>query len=107
MYSASHVFSSITRLLSSLCRRYRSLDDLWYFGGGSGRHQVAVHAHSPSNENEVALEAGDTLGILGNHWDGYSKGINERTRQKGLYPAYKARDVFVGVDIPLLDAEDG
>lgn len=28
-------------------------------------------------------------GIAGNHWNGYSKGVNKETKEDGLYPAFK------------------
>ena len=36
--------------------------------------------------NDRALPAG----IAGNHWNGYSKGVNRETKEQGLYPQYKA-----------------
>lgn len=42
----------------------------------------------------------DIIGIAGNHWNGYSKGVNKRTRQNGLFPSYKAEDVVELADCP-------
>lgn len=28
-------------------------------------------------------------GIAGNHWNGYSKGVNRRQGETGLYPGFK------------------
>ena len=68
---------------------FHSLDDLYYYGGQFAHEQVAIEDHVPENSNEIELKAGDTIGIAGNHWDGYSKGNNRRTQKTGLYPSYK------------------
>ncbi len=71
---------------------------MWYFGGGSGRQQAAVHPHVASakgvEEGEISLEVGDVVGVAGNHWDGFAKGKNARTGKTGLFPAYKAANLF-------------
>ncbi len=46
------------------------------------------------------MEVGDVLGIAGNHWDGFSRGTNERTKEQGLYPSFKAVDQYDIVDFP-------
>lgn len=71
---------------------FQSLDDIYYFGGQSGHQMRAIYPHKSTNNGEVDMEVGDLLGIAGNHWDGYSKGRNERTGQEGLYPSYKVED---------------
>lgn len=48
----------------------------------------------------MALIPGDIVGIAGNHWDGYSKGVNRRTRQNGLYPSYKMEEVVDIAEFP-------
>lgn len=48
----------------------------------------------------MALNPGDIVGIAGNHWDGYSKGVNRRTNQDGLYPSYKMEEVVDIADFP-------
>ncbi|XP_015378055.1 PREDICTED: alpha-(1,6)-fucosyltransferase-like [Diuraphis noxia] len=35
------------------------------------------------------LEVGDEIEVAGNHWDGYSKGTNLRTKKTLLYPSFK------------------
>ena len=32
-------------------------------------------------------------GVAGNHWNGYSKGVNRRSQESGLYPGYKVAEV--------------
>lgn len=74
-------------------RNFKSLDDIFYFGGQNPHNQIAVAPHTAQSDREINLEVGDYIGIAGNHWDGYSMGTNRRTGQSGLYPSYKAVDV--------------
>ncbi|CAM9841230.1 alpha-(1,6)-fucosyltransferase [Lampetra fluviatilis] len=79
---------------------FRSLDDIYYFGGQNAHNQAAVYRHEPRSPDEIALEPGDTVGVAGNHWDGYSKGVNRRTGQTGLYPSYKVQERVEVVKYP-------
>lgn len=74
--------------------RFRSLDDVYYFGG-QNRHNVrAVYDHVPRVDlGEIELKTGDLIVLAGNHWNGYSKGKNSRTEKEGLFPSYKVKDV--------------
>jgi glycoprotein 6-alpha-L-fucosyltransferase len=83
-------------------RQFKSLDDIFYFGGQNPYDQVVVAPHVAKRAEEINLEVGDHVGIAGNHWDGYSMGTNRRTGQMGLYPSYKAVD-FVEVEPFLFD----
>jgi len=87
-------------LYPDAARRFRSLDDVYYYGGQSSHVQVAVLPHHARDLNEMNLEEGDLIGIAGNHWDGYSKGKNLRTNQIGLYPSFKAQDRIEIADFP-------
>nr|CAG4642401.1 EOG090X03KK [Evadne anonyx] len=80
--------------------KFKSLDDIYYYGGQGAHQQVAMHFHKITKDGEIALEPGDVLGIAGNHWDGYSRGVNERTKLSGLYPSFKAREKHNIVDFP-------
>lgn len=72
--------------------RFRSLDDIYYFGGQLRQNVIAVLDHNPkSGVGEIELKKGDILGIAGNHWNGYSKGKNLRTQEEGLFPSYKVK----------------
>ncbi|XP_022246001.1 alpha-(1,6)-fucosyltransferase-like isoform X2 [Limulus polyphemus] len=71
---------------------FHSLDDIFYFGGQGDHNQVAIIDHYPRIPTEIELKKGDVVGIAGNHWDGYSKGINRRTKRSGLYPSYKTAE---------------
>jgi len=77
------------------------LDDIYYFGGQTPHNQVALVDHVARGVHEIDLRKGDYIGIAGNHWNGYSKGLNRRTNQGGLYPSFKARDHINIVDFPL------
>ena len=75
--------------------RFRSLDDVYYFGGQNGHNVKALFEHVPNKQNgEIELKVGDLVGLAGNHWNGYSKGKNMRTGEDGLFPSYKAQDVI-------------
>lgn len=73
--------------------RFRSLDDVYYYGGQNGHNVLAVFDHIPRRgSGEIELKKGDFVGIAGNHWNGFSKGKNQRTGKTGLFPSYKVID---------------
>lgn len=80
--------------------RFRSLDDVYYFGGQNAHNQRALYNHTAQSPQEIDVRVGDTLGIAGNHWDGFSKGVNRRTGRQGLYPAFKAVHKLNAVPFP-------
>ena len=83
---------------------FYSLDDIYYFGGQNPHSQRALYEHHPrEGHSEISLEKGDVVGIAGNHWDGYSRGMNRRTNQEGLYPSFKAEDIIEIVEMPNYD----
>lgn len=86
--------------------QFHSLDDIFYFGGQNDHNQIAVYDYKPRSPNEIELQKGDIVGIAGNHWDGFSKGINRRTKKSGLYPSYKAVDKIDIVDFPVYAEAD-
>ena len=53
--------------------RFKSLDDIWYYGGQDEHQQEAVYSHKNGQHGEIDLEPGDVLGVAGNHWDGTNK----------------------------------
>lgn len=73
-------------------RYFRSLDDIYYFGGQNGHNQVAFREHVAQSTDELDLLPGDVVGIAGNHWDGFSKGRSHRTGKTGVYPSYKVHE---------------
>lgn len=88
-------------------RNFRSLDDIYYFGGQTGHYQVAqvVHQAQPDSD-ELDLIPGDLIGVAGNHWNGFSKGRNERTGRTGVYPSYKVREHIELVNFPTYPEAD-
>ena len=84
-------------------KKFQSLDDIYYFGGQSGHDVKAIYPHHAQDSTQIDLAVGDRVGIAGNHWDGYSKGVNHKTRQDGLFPSYKVEDVMEIFDFPTYD----
>jgi glycoprotein 6-alpha-L-fucosyltransferase len=75
--------------------RFKSLDDVYYFGGQNGHSMKAIYDHVARRDlGEIDLKIGDLVGLAGNHWNGYSKVKNFRTNQEGLAPSYKLNDVI-------------
>lgn len=72
--------------------KFRSLDDIYYYGGQIAHNRIAVLPHKIEKPGEISLMVGDLVGVAGNHWNGYSKGRNLRTNQVGLYPSFKVKD---------------
>lgn len=87
--------------------RFRSLDDIYYYGGQNGHNRVAVLAHEGKKDGELSLEVGDLVGVAGNHWNGFSKGRNVRTNQIGLYPGFKVKDKVETAKFPTYSEVNG
>lgn len=85
---------------------FHSLDDIFYFGGQNDHNQIAIYNHTGRTSGEISLQKGDVVGIAGNHWDGFSKGINRRTKKSGLYPSYKTIEKIELVDFPSYSEAD-
>ncbi|MFH4978989.1 hypothetical protein AB6A40_005698 [Gnathostoma spinigerum] len=81
--------------------QYHSLDDIYYYGGQLEHSEIAVESYKAENNEEIDLEVGDEIGIAGNHWNGFSKGVNKRTSKVGLYPSYKTIEKWRIVDFPI------
>lgn len=79
--------------------KFKSLDDIWYYGGQDEHQQESVFKHQGS-PGELSMEVGDVLGVAGNHWDGFNKGRNHRTNRVGLYPEFKTKEKLRVVDFP-------
>ena len=41
--------------------RFKSLDDIWYFGGQDEHRQVAAMDHLPQNRDEIEIRIGKLL----------------------------------------------
>ncbi|XP_055042645.2 alpha-(1,6)-fucosyltransferase isoform X2 [Misgurnus anguillicaudatus] len=85
---------------------FRSLDDIYYFGGQNAHNQIAVYPHQPRTAEDIPLEPGDVIGVAGNHWDGFSKGINRKLGRTGLYPSYKVKEKIETVKYPTYPEAD-
>ncbi|XP_066550555.1 alpha-(1,6)-fucosyltransferase isoform X2 [Amia ocellicauda] len=85
---------------------FHSLDDIYYFGGQNAHNQIAIYPHHPRTGDEIPLEPGDVIGVAGNHWDGYSKGINRKMGRTGLYPSYKVKEKIETVKYPTYPEAD-
>ena len=86
---------------------FHSLDDIYYFGGQSGHDQVAVYSYNARDKNEIDLLPGDIIGVAGNHWNGYSMGLNRRTGRSGLYPSARiTQEKWRIVDFPIFDEQN-
>ncbi|WKY12122.1 hypothetical protein Q1695_003586 [Nippostrongylus brasiliensis] len=83
--------------------KFHSLDDIYYFGGQHAHELIAIEDHVPETKEEILLQVGDVVGVAGNHWDGFSKGVNRRTGDNGLYPSYKVIEKWRIVDFPPLE----
>eukprot|EP00794_Sanderia_malayensis_P017813 gene17813-19591_t len=82
-------------------RMFKSLDDIYYFGGQQEHRVRAIHRHKARSSVEIDLEIGDELSIAGNHWDGYSKGFSHRQSREGIFPSYKVEEVDRIADFPI------
>ncbi len=80
---------------------FKSLDDIYYFGGQHEHKVKAIYPHQATSPLEIDLEIGDELSIAGNHWDGYSKGFSPRLGREGLFPSYKVEEVVNVADFPI------
>ncbi|XP_062857768.1 alpha-(1,6)-fucosyltransferase [Trichomycterus rosablanca] len=85
---------------------FYSLDDIYYFGGQNAHNQIAIYPHQARTPDDVPLEPGDVIGVAGNHWDGYSKGLNRRLGHTGLYPSYKVKEKIETVKYPTYPEAD-
>ena len=83
-------------------RNFNSLDDVYYVGGGNPHYNIAIHGHN--KQNELKFSVGDYIGVAGNHWDGYSLGINANDNNpksrnlRKLFPSYKVRNAVKTFD---------
>ncbi|GAB0096894.1 Alpha-(1,6)-fucosyltransferase [Sergentomyia squamirostris] len=86
--------------LEDATSKFKSLDDIYYYGGQNGHNRRAVMDHQPRNNREIHVQKNDLIGIAGNHWNGFSKGKNIRTSQVGLFPSFKVVDKVEVADFP-------
>ena len=98
-----------------------SLDDNYFYSvlyAYSMIEEVAIHDHDPNGPHQIELRVGDQIiirgagdfkdsGIFkgpnkrtGNMWNGWSVGVNRRTRKAGWYPTFKTVDNFRKMEFP-------
>ncbi|KAL9877974.1 alpha-(1,6)-fucosyltransferase 8 isoform 3-T3 [Glossina fuscipes fuscipes] len=87
-------------LYPDAAHRFKSLDDIYYYGGQNSHNRQAVIAHEARNHDEIHMRIEDMVGVAGNHWNGFSKGKNMRTNQIGLFPSFKVNDKVETVKLP-------
>jgi glycoprotein 6-alpha-L-fucosyltransferase len=86
---------------------FKSLDDIYYFHGQHAHNFEVVKQHSTKDINGLPLALGDLVAMLGNHWDGYSLGTNQRTKMTALFPSYKVENKINIVKMPTYHDADG
>ncbi|XP_053382375.1 alpha-(1,6)-fucosyltransferase-like isoform X2 [Mercenaria mercenaria] len=74
---------------------FKSLDDLYYFGGQNMHRWRMIEQHQNDSLNE-----GDIIKIHGNLWNGFSEGQNLRLNKAVLFPSYKAVDIVERANMP-------
>lgn len=87
-------------LYPDAAHRFKSLDDIYYYGGQNPHNRQVVIPHKARNHDEMHMKPGDLVGVAGNHWDGFSKGKNTRTNQVGLFPSFKVVDKVETAKLP-------
>lgn len=50
--------------------RFKSLDDIYYYGGQNSHNREAVLPHKAKKPDQITLREGDLIGIAGDHWSG-------------------------------------
>ncbi|XP_023248316.1 alpha-(1,6)-fucosyltransferase [Copidosoma floridanum] len=80
--------------------KFASLDDVYYYGGQNPHPQIVIINHKPTKKEEIELKINDEVELLGNHWNGFSKGRNLRTGKIGLFPSFKIKNPVKIVDFP-------
>ncbi|XP_022177853.1 alpha-(1,6)-fucosyltransferase-like [Myzus persicae] len=68
---------------------FASLDDVYYFSDRIRRLHVAILPHKSNRPQEMDLQVGDEIEVVGNEWNGYSKGTHLKTNKTLLYPTFK------------------
>ncbi|CAG5125709.1 unnamed protein product, partial [Candidula unifasciata] len=81
-------------------RKIRSLDAVYFFQRPNENVLTAIEAYRSNKTGHIELTPRDVISVAGNHWNGFSMGTNQRTRQTGLFPSYKAEDTVVAAGMP-------
>nr|CAH25854.1 alpha 1,6 fucosyltransferase [Drosophila yakuba] len=81
--------------------RFKSLDDIYYYGGQNAHNRRVVIAHKPRTHEDYQLGVGYLFSGAGNHWEGNSKGRDTRTNRGGLFPSFKVEEKVDTAKLPL------
>lgn len=93
-------FEIMQTMYPDASNRFKSLDDIYYYGGQNPHYREGILPHTAKKPDQISIRKGDLIGIAGNHWNGFSKGRNERTHQSGLFPSFKVIDKVEVADFP-------
>lgn len=86
--------------------RIKSLDHHYFVSSFNVFTKLAIMDHEAENKsNEIELKKGDIIAVHAvenanlletsiNLWNGYMKGINQRTNKKGIFPSYKVSEYY-------------
>jgi len=69
--------------------QFTSLDDIYHFSDRIRRLHVATLPHKSNRPQEMDLQVGDEIEVIGNKHNGYSVGTHLRTNKTLLYPTFK------------------
>ncbi|XP_016662855.1 alpha-(1,6)-fucosyltransferase-like [Acyrthosiphon pisum] len=62
---------------------------MYHFSDQIRRLHVAILPHKSNRPQEMDLQVDDEIEVIGNEWNGYSKGTHLRTNKTLLYPTFK------------------
>ncbi len=82
--------------------KIRSLDSVYHYGGQNIPFKKCILKHIPEKEDEIELRYGDLIRYFpengaeksSNLWNGYSFGLNIRTKRRGIFPTYKTKELI-------------
>lgn len=47
--------------------RFKSLDDIYYYGGQNAHNVIAALDHQPKSSEQIQIKTGDLIGIAGKY----------------------------------------
>lgn len=54
--------------------------------GGQNKF-IATQDHYPATKEEIKINVNDTIYVIGSAGEGWSRGVNTRTREAGIFPS--------------------
>ncbi|XP_046551170.1 alpha-(1,6)-fucosyltransferase-like isoform X2 [Haliotis rubra] len=85
---------------------FRSLDDVYYYGGQGPHRMTAVEDHEALSKEELNVVKGSDVYIAGNTWTGDVVVRNHGETRNALVPAYKVEDIVETAQCPLYEEVD-